>query len=65
MEEYGTLTAKGVEVVACVSVNDVFVMAAWGESQNASGKIRMLADASGEFTKVRALSQELNSVSRL
>lgn len=52
VQDYDQLKAKGVEVVACVSVNDVFVMAAWGESQNASGKIHMLADASAEFTKV-------------
>ena len=40
------------EVIACVSVNDAFVMGAWGESQGATGKIRMLADTAGEFTKV-------------
>ena len=40
------------EVIACVSVNDAFVMDAWGKSQGATGKIRMLADTSGEFTKV-------------
>ena len=41
------------EVIACVSVNDAFVMDAWGKSQGATGKIRMLADTSGEFTKVQ------------
>ena len=53
MEEYEQLMANGIEVIACISVNDVFVMEAWGDSRNATGKIRMLADASGEFTKVR------------
>ena len=46
------LKAKGVEVIACISVNDVFVMKAWGESQNATGKVLMLADAAGDFAKV-------------
>ena len=40
------------DVIACVSVNDAFVMAAWGESGGATGKIRMLADTNAEFTKV-------------
>ena len=52
MDDYDTLKSKGVEVVVCVSVNDAFVMEAWGKSQGATGKIRMLADPSGEFTKV-------------
>ncbi|XP_065177154.1 peroxiredoxin-5, mitochondrial-like [Sycon ciliatum] len=43
--------AKGVEVIACVSVNDAFVMAAWGEAHGAAGKVRMLADTTGELTK--------------
>ena len=48
---YDQLKEKGVEVVACVSVNDPFVMAAWGESAGAKGKVRMLADTCAEFTK--------------
>ena len=39
-------------MIACVSVNDAFVMSAWGESSGATGKIRMLADTTAEFTKV-------------
>ena len=39
-------------MIACVAVNDAFVMGAWGESQKAGGKVRMLADPNGEFTKV-------------
>ena len=39
-----------------MSVNDAFVMDAWGKSQGATGKIRMLADTSGEFTKVYSCS---------
>ena len=52
VEDYDQIKAKGVDVIACVSVNDAFVMEAWGESQGAKGKIRMLADTTGEFTKV-------------
>jgi len=51
VEDYDQIKAKGVDVIACVSVNDAFVMEAWGESQGAKGKIRMLADTTGEFTK--------------
>lgn len=54
VEDYEKLKAKGVEVIACISVNDAFVMAAWGEANRAEGKIRMLADTNGTFTKVRA-----------
>ena len=43
-------------MIACVSVNDPFVMAAWGESSGAEGKIRMLADTTAEFTKVLTAS---------
>ena len=57
--DFDKLVAKGVEVVACVSVNDAFVMAAWGESSGATGKIRMLADTNGEFTKAIDLEVDL------
>ena len=56
------LKAAGVELVACLSVNDVFVMKAWAEQHDALGKIVMLADGSGAFTK--ALGIELDLVSR-
>jgi len=49
------LKAKGVDDIACVSVNDVFVMAAWGKAQGADGKVRMLADGNGDFTKALGL----------
>ena len=45
------LRAKGVDAVACLATNDVFVMDAWGKDQNTAGKVEMLADGSGEFTK--------------
>lgn len=46
---YDNLIAKGVDTVACVSVNDPFVMGAWGEAQNAENLL-MLADGNCEFT---------------
>lgn len=52
------IKAKGVEEIACVAVNDAFVMGAWGRDQKAEGKVRMLADGSGDFA--RALGLELD-----
>lgn len=51
--------AKGVDTVACLAVNDPFVMGAWGDAHNA-GKILMLADGSGVFTKALGLELDLN-----
>nr|AJZ70420.1 peroxiredoxin 5 [Oplegnathus fasciatus] len=45
------LRSKGVQEVACISVNDAFVMAAWGKEHGTDGKVRMLADPTGAFTK--------------
>ena len=45
------IKAKGVDVIACISVNDIFVMKAWGESANAASNVDMLADGNGEFAK--------------
>jgi len=52
------LKKKGVDQIACVSVNDVFVMKAWGENQGVGDDILMLADGNGEFT--RAVGLELD-----
>ena len=49
------LKAKGVDTIACVSVNDVFVMKAWGENQGVGTDILMLADGNGDFTKAIGL----------
>ena len=49
------LQEKGIDTVCCMSVNDVFVMDAWGKSQSAEGKVLMLADGNGDFTKAMGL----------
>jgi peroxiredoxin len=49
------LTEKGVTQTACVSVNDAWVMDAWGRSQGAEDKILMLADGNGDFTRAMGL----------
>lgn len=51
------LKAKGVDFIACVSVNDAFVMKTWGDAQNAA-EIRMLADGDGSFAKALGLEME-------
>ncbi|UTV26450.1 peroxiredoxin [Photobacterium atrarenae] len=51
------LKAKGVDLIACVAVNDAFVMKAWGDDQNAS-EIMMLADGDGSFTKALGLEMD-------
>ena len=50
-EKAAELKAKGVDTIACVSVNDVFVMNAWGKDQGVGEDILMLADGNGAFTK--------------
>lgn len=49
------LKRKGVDVIACLSVNDAFVMGAWGQQQGADGKVMMLADGNGDFTRAMGL----------
>jgi peroxiredoxin len=51
----GELRAKGVDEIACISVNDAFVMAAWGKEHGAPGKVVMLGDGSGEFAQAIGL----------
>jgi glutaredoxin/glutathione-dependent peroxiredoxin len=54
-EKAAELKKKGVDTIACMSVNDVFVMDAWGKSQGVGGDIVMLADGNGEFAKKMGL----------
>jgi peroxiredoxin len=54
------LKAKGVDTIACIAVNDQFVMDAWGKEHGAGGKVVMLGDGSGDF--VRAIGLELDRI---
>ncbi|UPY36629.1 peroxiredoxin [Sediminicoccus sp. KRV36] len=54
-------TAKGVDTIACMAVNDVFVMGAWGKDQGAAGKVAMLADGSAAFTMAMGLEFDLTA----
>ena len=59
VQSYDKLKAKGVDTVACLAVNDVFVMAAWGKASGVGDKILMLADGNAEWT--RALGLEMDA----
>ena len=50
------LRAKGVDTVACLAVNDVFVMKAWGKYSNVGDKVLMLADGNGDYTRALGLT---------
>jgi peroxiredoxin len=54
------LRAKGVDTIACLAVNDPFVMGAWGKQHQADDKVVMLGDGSGDFT--RAIGLELDRI---
>ncbi len=55
VQNYDALKAKGIDAIACISVNDAFVMGAWGKDQGAGDKVHMLADGNGEFTRAVGL----------
>jgi glutaredoxin/glutathione-dependent peroxiredoxin len=58
---YDKLKAKGVDTIACLSVNDAFVMGAWARDQHAGSKVRMLADGSAAYTKALGLELDLTA----
>jgi len=62
IEKAADIKGQGVKEIICVSVNDPFVMGAWGEAQGASGKVRMLADTCGDLTKALDLEVDLAKV---
>ena len=53
--------AKGVDEIWCISVNDAFVMGAWGRDQKSTGVVRMMADGSADFTKALGLEFDLTA----
>jgi peroxiredoxin len=60
VDKAADIKAKGIDEIACVAVNDAFVMGAWGRDQKAEGKVRMLADGSGDFTRALGLELDLS-----
>jgi len=56
----GELKAKGIDTVACISVNDPAVMGAWGKAQNVGDKVMMLADGSADFARKVGLDIDLS-----
>ena len=61
VEYANELRGKGVDTIACMSVNDVFVMDAWGKDQNVGDKVMMLADGNGEYAKALDLEMDGNA----
>ena len=59
VDKAAELKGKGIDTIACVAVNDQFVMGAWGKAQNVGDKVMMLADGSGDFT--RSIGLELDA----
>ena len=59
VEKAAELKAAGIDEIWCVSVNDAFVMGAWGRDQKTAGKVRMMADGSAEFAKATGLTLDL------
>jgi peroxiredoxin len=55
------LRAAGIDEIWCVSVNDAFVMGAWGRDQKTAGKVRMMADGSADFAKATGLTLDLTA----
>ncbi len=59
VDKAGALKSKGVDTVACLAVNDAFVMGAWGKAQNVGDNVLMLADGSATFSKALGLELDL------
>ena len=58
VRHHDEIKAKGVDLIACLSVNDAFVMGAWEKDQKAEGKVVMLADGNADFTKAVGLTMD-------
>ena len=59
VENVEAFKAAGVDEIWCVSVNDPFVMGAWGRDQHTAGKVRMMADGSADFTRAAGMTFDL------
>ncbi|MEM8627626.1 MAG: peroxiredoxin [Pseudomonadota bacterium] len=60
LQHLDDFAAKGVDEVICLAVNDPFVLKAWADATGAAGKIRMVADGNGEFTKALGMDVDLS-----
>ncbi len=58
IEKAEDLRAKGIDTIICLSVNDAFVMSAWGQAQGASGKVMMVADGNGDLTEKMGVAMD-------
>jgi peroxiredoxin len=58
--QFDAIKAKGVDTIACIAVNDAFVMDAWAQASGASGKVQMLADGNADYTKKLGLDLDLS-----
>jgi len=61
VRHYDALKATGIDEIWCLAVNDAFVMGAWGRDQQATGKVRMMADGSADYTKKLGLALDLTA----
>ena len=61
LQNADALKAAGVDEIWCLSVNDAFVMGAWGRDQHTGGKVRMMADGSADFAKATGLTLDLTT----
>lgn len=58
IQKADALKGKGIDAIACLSVNDAFVMGAWGDAQGAGDTVMMLADGNGDFTRAVGLEMD-------
>ena len=58
IEKADQIKAKGVDEIACIAVNDAFVMGAWGEAQGAGSAVKMVADGNGDFAQACGLTMD-------
>ena len=58
IEKAEEMRGKGVDTIVCIAVNDAFVMGAWGQQQNAVGKVMMVGDGNGELTEKMGLTMD-------
>ncbi|MEO3428399.1 peroxiredoxin [Pelagibius sp. CAU 1746] len=62
VDKAGDFKGKGVDSIVCMSVNDAFVMDAWGKDQNVGDKVQLLADGNGDFAKALGLELDATGV---